>query len=654
MSFNFLDNLLNIFVLHTWFLSMVQDEFRGGKINVEKTHKLLEKLDVQCNYFHVKHIFKDNDTQKQGKITIEEFRTIYRIIVYREEIVEIFNTYSENRRILYESNLTQFLTQEQHAVGETKTTASEIIQKYEPIDEVRQAHQMSLEGFTRYIYSPECLLFKQDCKSVYQDMTYPLTDYFISSSHNTYLVSDQLVGPSDLWGYVSALVKGCRCLEIDCWDGSQGEPVVYHGYTLTSKLLFKTVIQSISRYAFMTSEYPVVLSLENHCSPSQQEVMANILQTTFGHFLLSDILDGFPDSLPSPEALKFKILVKNKKIGTLKETRERIGSDKHSMVGVWEEEELEVEEDEEELKAVKENDSSSSRVNQGKEAETRKLPAASLFSKKKKTRKLKIALALSDLVIYTKSEKFRSFQYSKQYQQFNESNSIGETQARKLSKLKVQEFISHTRKFITRIYPKATRADSSNFNPQEFWNIGCQMVALNFQTPGLPMDLQNGKFLDNGASGYILKPHFLRDINSKFNPNTSINDHDPIAITIRLISGIQLPLSSSSSNKLDTLVVLEVFGVPNDCTKRQSRVIKKNAFSPRWNETFTFIIQVPELALLRFVVENSGLIAGNEFLGQYTLPVLCMGKGYRRVPLFSRTGESLEPASLFLYVWYVK
>uniref|UniRef100_A0A286Y068 Phospholipase C zeta 1 n=1 Tax=Cavia porcellus TaxID=10141 RepID=A0A286Y068_CAVPO len=88
--------------------------------------------------------------------------------------------------------------------------------------------------------------------------------------------------------------------------------------------------------------------------------------------------------------------------------------------------------------------------------------------------------------------------------------------------------------------------------------------------------------------------------------------------------------------------------------KTQTLVKLLVTFSPRWNETFTFIIQVPELALLRFVVENSGLIAGNEFLGQYTLPVLCMGKGYRRVPLFSRTGESLEPASLFLYVWYVK
>lgn len=36
---------------------------------------------------------------------------------------------------------------------------------------------------------------------------------------------------------------------------------------------------------------------------------------------------------------------------------------------------------------------------------------------------------------------------------------------------------------------------------------------------------------------------------------------------------------------------------------------------------------MPELALMRFVVENQGLITGNEFLGQYTLPVLCMNRG---------------------------
>lgn len=50
--------------------------------------------------------------------------------------------------------------------------------------------------------SSECLLFDNKYDHVYQDMTHPLTDYFISSSHNTYLISDQLWGPSDLWGYI--------------------------------------------------------------------------------------------------------------------------------------------------------------------------------------------------------------------------------------------------------------------------------------------------------------------------------------------------------------------------------------------------------------------------------------------------------------------
>ncbi|XP_029810480.1 1-phosphatidylinositol 4,5-bisphosphate phosphodiesterase zeta-1 isoform X1 [Suricata suricatta] len=625
-----------------WFLSMILDEFRSGKINLEKTHKLLEKLDIQCSYVHVKSIFKDNDRLKQGKITIEEFRSIYRIITHREEIVEIFNTYSGNRKLLFENNLVQFLIQEQYILDMNKTIAFEIIKKYEPIEEVKKAHQMSFEGFIRYMGSSECLIFKPDCGRVYQDMSHPLNDYFISSSHNTYLISDQLLGPSDLWGYVSALVKGCRCLEIDCWDGSQNEPIVYHGYTLTSKLLFKTVIQAIHKYAFLTSDYPVVLSLENHCSPSQQEVMADTLQSVFGDTLLSDILDDFPDKLPSPEALKYKILVKNKKIGTLKETHDRKGSNKHGQVEECEEIYQVDETEGSEALAGSENN-----PGRGTEIITAGLP---LFTK----RKVKVAMALSDLVIYTKAEKFRSFQHSRQYQQFNESSSIGETEARKLLKLRAHEFVLHTMRFITRIYPKATRTDSSNFNPQEFWNIGCQMVALNFQTPGLPMDLQNGKFLDNGGSGYILKPQFLRDNKTEFNPNKPPKQSDPVTLTIRLISGTQLPPSShSSSNKADTLVVLELFGVPNDQTKQQTRVIKRNAFSPRWNETFTFIIQVPELALMRFVVESQNLIAGNEFLGQYTLPVLSMNKGYRRVPLYSKMGESLEPASLFVYVWYV-
>lgn len=43
-------------------------------------------------------------------------------------------------------------------------------------------------------------------------------------------------------------------LSVDCWDGPDGEPIIHHGYTLTSKILFKDVIETINKYAFTKSQ----------------------------------------------------------------------------------------------------------------------------------------------------------------------------------------------------------------------------------------------------------------------------------------------------------------------------------------------------------------------------------------------------------------
>lgn len=61
---------------------------------------------------------------------------------------------------------------------------------------------MSLDGFQIYLCSQEGSIFKPELRELHQDMSQPLSHYFISSSHNTYLLEDQLRGQSSLEAYI--------------------------------------------------------------------------------------------------------------------------------------------------------------------------------------------------------------------------------------------------------------------------------------------------------------------------------------------------------------------------------------------------------------------------------------------------------------------
>ncbi|KLU87216.1 1-phosphatidylinositol-4,5-bisphosphate phosphodiesterase delta-3, partial [Magnaporthiopsis poae ATCC 64411] len=134
------------------------------------------------------------------------------------------------------------------------------------------------------------------------DRSRPLPEYFISSSHNTYLLAHQLFGASCATGYETALSTGSRCVEIDAWDNpdDRSEPKVTHGYTLVSNIPFRLVCETIRdvvdreaaaeaaeghRQGYRAA--PILLSLENHCDAQGQQRLVDIMLEVFGDRLLS-------------------------------------------------------------------------------------------------------------------------------------------------------------------------------------------------------------------------------------------------------------------------------------------------------------------------------------------------------------------------------
>ncbi|XP_005917014.1 1-phosphatidylinositol 4,5-bisphosphate phosphodiesterase beta-2 [Haplochromis burtoni] len=650
---------------------------KDGKIPVKHIYKMFpaDKKRVESALAAAQLPKGKYDTIKPDVFTETAFRSFMTHLCPRPEIYEIFTSYS-TKPTMTKENFTKFLNEKQRdsRLNEElfprlrQDQIKALIDKYEPLSNNSNRGLISPEGLLFYLMGPETSVVMQDSLAKSQDMTQPIPHYFVKSSHNTYLTAGQFSGVSSPEMYRQCLLAGCRCLELDCWKGKppDEEPIITHGFTMTTEILFKDVIEAIAESAFKTSQYPVILSFENHVdSVKQQEKMANYCKTIFGDALLTEPLDKYPlkpgQQIPSPSELLGKILIKNKKgshekpaqnkktaaaaadqtaaAATNAQAPNATSQDEANPAATTPENQDENEKPQEPEATVEENEEQEDTEEQDEE----KMKTSDEGTAGQEVTAYE---AMSSIVNYIQPNKFISFENARKKNKSYVISSFVETKGEAMIAKSAVEFVEYNKRQMSRIYPKGTRMDSSNYNPQPFWNVGCQMVALNYQTMDFPMQLNMALFEFNGRTGYLLKHDVMRRNDKKFDPFCDrIDTVVASTLTIKIYSGQFL-----ADKNVKTGVEVEVIGLPGDPKKkyRTKWSTTPNAINPVWNEEpFVFEkILLPELASLRIVVHEEN----GKFVGHRIIPLDAIQSGFHHICLRSESNMPLTLPALFVYI----
>ncbi|GMH67817.1 hypothetical protein TL16_g04777, partial [Triparma laevis f. inornata] len=608
-----------------------------GSLSFKEIEKLIQKLNIDLDRSYITKMFNEIDVDHSGTLDYLEFQALLDLLSKREDVYAIwcslvtgaiFNGHRSVHAYCEKKNGTQykeasieaevfhrFLTE----IQKVNQTLEQTKLKIEAMKSEDESHDGKLRfaNFRDYLNSGENSAYAiENTTNVYQDMNQPLSHYWCASSHNTYCESDQLKGYSSVNRYINDLMKGCRCVELDCWDGPKNDPIIFHGHTLTGQIKFKDVIEAVKEYAFQKSEFPIILSFENHCSIPQQKVMAKYCKQILGDMLVVPALraDG---SLPSPDELKKKVVIKAKKLPKKNEDEDVIDED--------------FEEQKKAAESAKPKEHDAELSPDG--------PARRASFKKKKP---KIAKELHDIT-FLSGVHFKSWEQSEKEAAANEMSSFSEPKTEKLIKTAASNWVEYNKKQMSRIYPAGVRIDSSNYNPIPSWNVGSQIVALNYQTSCFQMHLNDGKYMDNKNAGYILKPEALRSKEKTFDPVLGpFPASEALNFDVEVMSASQLPKpkGATKGEVIDPYVKVEVHGVPNDCKNCQTRVIDNNGFNPVFNESFSFETQMRSLGLLYIAVYDADQFDADDFIAYATIPLNSLREGIRNVHLKSWNGNN--------------
>eukprot|EP00756_Hemistasia_phaeocysticola_P028335 Hpha_TRINITY_DN16170_c0_g3::TRINITY_DN16170_c0_g3_i1::g.8669::m.8669/K05857/PLCD; phosphatidylinositol phospholipase C, delta len=660
---------------------MKADADASGALDLAELQFFMEASGINMTLTNLKRVVTKVDTNGDGAVSFGEFVAFHEDITYKPLLQEnLFEQCSpDSRPFLDAEQFRTFLADVQKDPrGDSLEKTVQLLKKMEEkkmavkVQREKTEYFLSQRHFATFLCSvPENKTqdqlrlekFGQDSHNscfdprktarVYHDMKQPMTDYFIDSSHNTYLDRGQLWGPSSCLAYENALLLGCRCVELDCWDGDDGEPVITHGHTGTEMVPFEKVIQTIRDIAFTASAFPVILSLEVHTGPAQQRRMGEIMKRIFVrkepggavrsmlHPPIAFTNHSRDSSDFTPDGLRGFILVKGKMLGQsdgdaflrhmemVRELNERTGLSVDSGGG------SEDSDEEDELADPSGMEDFS--------------PSKKHGALKKGKVKVKVSPELSSCV-WMKSVKWKGTAVCLRASSHFNVSSLSEGKAFNTVRSERNAFVECNKRCFSRIYPGGKRINSSNYWPQEAWEAGCQIVALNYQLEhnrDEALRLNLGKFQDNGGCGYLLKPPHLRGRGVGNKPE------DPCRVTVHVIQayGLPRPVDAGKGEFIDPYVVCYMTGAGEGREESRERYyrtarVMDNGWDPCWYEmgptranmgfkgqapygnVFSFDAVSKAMAVLTLRVMYEDSVVGEAFI-----PLSVLREGYRAVPL---------------------
>lgn len=491
---------------------------------------------------------------------------------------------------------------------------------------------VDLNGFLQYMTSEDSAI-TQPWKA--SDLSWPLSSYFISSSHNTYLSGNQLYSDSTTDAYTNVLLRGCRCVEIDVWDGDESDlsdnSVSGSDEEKTKDEAIKTKSKRHSTLDRLKQKIPggLAAKLEKTSLGKKLERRNNAKQ---GSATGADAAaDSDPNVIPEVAVVEPRVLhgyTLTKEVSfrdvcnairdsafTVSDMPLIISLEVHCgaeqqvmmaniMKEVWKG--MLVTDDEvksgvlpspEDLKrkilikvkyapdhtpvSAPANEPATTETDSG---EDDRLPAEAAVPKKPS----KIIQELSKLGIYTQAVSFKSWTQP-EASMSTHIFSLAEKKFIEHRENHSKQLFDHNRDYLLRAYPSGLRISSSNMTPTIFWGSGAQVVALNWQQTDEGMMLNEGMFA--GTRGYVLKPEgkihiptscnygsqltpmpgYRPNLESKPTPNNISRKTLDLSITFLAAQSIPLPPGDKSDKKFHPYVKTELHVDASELQTHDSR-----------------------------------------------------------------------------------